>query len=337
MKALCIQAPGEVGLVEVPTPPRQPGEALLRVDRVGYCGSDLNTFRGGNPLVTYPRIPGHEIAATILELPDGGGEFSAGQAVLAIPYTNCGVCAACRIGRINCCRDNQTLGVQRDGGLCEFLGIPTEKLLAAPGLSARELALVEPLTIGFHAINRGGYAAGDDVAVFGCGAIGLGAIAGAARKGARVIAIDVDDAKLELARQAGAAETIHSLRESLHERLRELTNGDGPRGAVEAVGLPQTFRAAVEEVCHAGTVVYIGYAREAVSYETKLFVQKELDIRGSRNATRREFLEVIEHLQSGRFPVRETVSREVTLDDAPAAMRDWAANPAKVTKIQVVL
>ncbi len=338
MKALVINAPGQTAVVERPQPSPAPNEVLLRVRLVGYCGSDLNTFRGLNPLVQYPRVPGHELGAVIEAAGrDVPAEWRAGLEVTLSPYTNCGQCAACRQGRFNCCRHNATLGVQRDGALTEYLVVPWQKLYRSPRLTLRELALVEPLTVGFHAVDRGRVTSADTVVVLGCGAIGLGAVAGAAFRQARVIAVDVDDAKLALARRCGAAETIHSQTSSLPDRLQELTGGDGPGVVVEAVGLPATFRAAVEEVCFAGRVVYIGYAKQPVEYETKWFVMKELDILGARNAAPADFQNVIRMLEMGRFPVDGVISRTTTLAEAGTALKVWSDRPSSFTKIQISL
>jgi 2-desacetyl-2-hydroxyethyl bacteriochlorophyllide A dehydrogenase len=337
MKAFVINEPGKTSLVERHQPRPAAGEVLLKVACVGFCGSDLNTFRGLNPLVGYPRIPGHEVSGVIVDAaPDALKEFQLGQEVLVMPYTACGKCTSCRCGRTNCCQFNQTLGVQRDGALAEYIAVPTEKLLAAPKLSLAELALVEPLTIGFHAVDRGRVTSNDTVAVLGCGAIGLGAIAGAAARGARVIAVDIDDAKLELGRLCGASEVVHSGRENLHEALAQLTNGDGPNVVIEAIGLPQTFQAAVSEVCFAGRVVYIGYAKAPVEYETKYFVMKELDILGSRNATAQDFRDVIQLLESGQFPVQNVISHTTDLAGAGELLRQWSERPSEFTKIHVV-
>ena len=337
MKALVISEAGQTSYTERPQPQPAPGEVLLQIKRLGYCGTDLNTFRGFNPLVTYPRIPGHEIAAVIAEVTPGVPEqFRVGMETTVLPYTTCGQCSSCRALRVNACRSNQTLGVQRDGAFTEYLAVPWQKLVRSEKLTLAEHALVEPLSVGFHAVERGRVTSADTVLVFGCGMIGMGAISGAALlRDARVIAVDVDDAKLALARKAGAAETINSKSENLHEKLQALTNGDGPNVVIEAVGLPATFRAAVDEVCFAGRVVYIGYAKEAVSYETKFFVMKELDIMGSRNATMQNFADVIKVLESGRYPVAETITRCVPFSEAGAALAAWAANPSQVTKIHV--
>lgn len=337
MKAIAIESPRTMGNTELPMPSPGPAEVLLRVAVIGYCGTDLNIYRGLTPLTSYPRVPGHEIGAVIEKCGDEvPAEWQPGMAVTCSPYTNCGKCSSCRKGRFNACEFNQTSGVQREGALTEFIVVPWQKLFFAPGLGVSEYAMVEPLAVGFHAVDRGRVQSGDTVLVLGAGMIGLGAIAGAGlARGARVISADLDDAKLALARKAGASETINSKTENLHERLMELTGGSGPDVVIEAVGLAETFVAAVTEVCYAGRVVYIGYAKNPVSYETKYFLLKELDIMGSRNATPQDFQEVIKLLQSGRYPIAETITRSVSFDEAAAAMADWDANPARITKIQV--
>jgi len=336
VKAFVINEPGQTDTIEMKKPTPGPGEVLLRIRTVGFCGTDLSTFRGLNPLVSYPRVPGHELGATIESLgEDVPSDFTVGQQVLVIPYNNCGECTACRQGRVNSCRNNQTLGVQRDGAMAEYYVAPHAKLLSSDKLGLRELALVEPLTVGFHAAARGRVTKDDTVAVFGCGAIGLGVIAGAAERGARVIAIDLDDAKLELAKKCGAAIGLNSGNEPLHDRLQEITAGHGPDVIVEAVGLPQTFRAAIEEVCFAGRVVYIGYAKAPVEYETKYFVMKELDILGSRNALPEDFQNVITMLEGGKFPVEDVVTTTVPLAEAGVLLQKWSDNPGDFTKIHI--
>jgi len=336
MRALSISSPGTTALIDIPKPSPSAGEVLLQVRTVGFCGSDLSTFLGRNPLVNSPRIPGHEIGAVIEQLGSGvPHHFTVGQEVTAIPYSNCGSCSSCRRGRAYACRHNQTLGVQRDGAMTEYICVPWEKLITVPGLSHRQLALVEPLTVGFHAASRGRTTTGDLVAVFGCGAIGLGAIAGAANSGATVVAIDIDDGKLELAKALGASHGINSLRRPLHEALTELSQGHGPDVCIEAVGNPVTYRAAVEEVGFTGRVVCIGYAKDEVSFATKLFVQKELDILGSRNAAPEDFRRVANYLSKGGFPYDRVVTREVSLEEAGKALAEWAEKPGAVTKILV--
>ena len=337
MKAFTIKEPGNTSIIECAQPSPERGEILLKVNRVGFCGSDLNTFRGVNPMVSYPRIPGHEVAATIVELGESvDADFGLGDKVLVMPYTACDNCSACRVKRPNCCRYNQTLGVQRDGAMAEYIVATPDKLIKAPQLSLAELALVEPLTIGFHAVDRGRVTQADTVVVLGCGAVGLGAIAAAAVRGAQVIAVDIDKAKLDLATKCGASDVIDSNQESMHEVLATMTANDGPTVVIEAIGLRETFQAAITMACFAGRVVYIGYAKAPVEYETKYFVMKELDILGSRNATRQDFQHVIELLESKRFPSSTVISHTTDLAEAGDLLRQWDERPGNFTKIQVV-
>jgi threonine dehydrogenase-like Zn-dependent dehydrogenase len=336
MRAFVIDRPGETSLVDISEPAIGERDVLLRVRTVGFCGTDLSTFRGANPLVSYPRIPGHELGCTIEALGAAvPAEFQVGQNVLVHPYQNCGECSACRQNRPNACRDNQTMGVQREGGMTELIAVPFEKLYTSNTLSLREMALVEPLTIGYHAVMRGRVAAGETVGVFGCGAIGIGVIAAAAGQGATVIAIDVADEKLALAKKVGATHTVNSASCELHGALQELTNRQGPSVMIEAVGLPATFRAAVEECAFAGRVVYIGYSKKLVEYDTRHFVQRELDVLGSRNALADDFRAVIAYLESGLLPVDDVITRTVSLDEAGAALAEWGANPGAICKIHV--
>jgi threonine dehydrogenase-like Zn-dependent dehydrogenase len=340
MKALVMRQPGSAAIESVPDPVPSGDEVLLKVRRIGLCGSDLNSYRGKNPMVSFPRIPGHEVAATVVEIPsqlrDAYPNLATGDNVTLSPYTQCGKCPSCLRNRPNACQFNETLGVQRDGALAEYLAVPVNKLYSAQ-LNLEELCLVEPLTVGFHAVARGRVRADDTVAIIGCGGVGLGAVAASGFRNARTIGIDVDDAKLALAVKAGATQTINTSREDLHARLLELTDGRGPDVIIEAIGLPQTFRAAVEEASFTGRVVYIGYAKEPVAYETRLFVQKELDILGSRNALPEDFCEVIAMLEAGRFPVQEAISQVVSLDEAPEMFKAWSANPAAFSKIMISL
>jgi 2-desacetyl-2-hydroxyethyl bacteriochlorophyllide A dehydrogenase len=333
VKALVLKEPGVTAVESVAD--LVPGEqdVVLKVRMVGLCGSDLNSFRGKNPMVSFPRVLGHEVAGTVVSAP---GDLKPGTDVTLSPYTNCGKCASCLRGRPNACEFNQTLGVQRDGAMTEYLSVPAQRIFTG-NLSIKELCLVEPLTVGFHAVARGRVTPQDTVAIIGCGGVGLGAVAGSGIRGARTIGIDVDEDKLRIARAAGATDTINTATEPLHERLLELTGGRGPDVIIEAIGLPQTFRAAVEEVAFTGRVVYIGYAKEPVAYETRLFVQKELDIMGSRNALPEDFEAVIRMLEAKRFPVDEAVSSIIPLDQVPDALNEWSREPARVKKILVDL
>lgn len=314
-----------------------PGQILVKIEYVGFCGSDLNTYLGRNPMVKLPVVPGHEVGAVVEEIGEGvpEGLFAKGMSVTLNPYTNCGKCASCRNGRVNACEHNETLGVQRNGVMCEYAVMPWQKVIPAPSMSSRDCALIEPMSVGFHAVSRGQVVDNERVMVIGCGMIGMGAIVRASLRGATVIAVDLDDEKLELARKVGATYVINSKTENVHERMLQLTDGLGADVVIEAVGSPATYVMAVDEVGFTGRVVCIGYAKSPVEFQTKLFVQKELDIRGSRNALPADFRAVINYLQTGVCPIDKLISRIAEPEETAAAMADWAAAPGKVFRILV--
>lgn len=337
MKAIQITAPGKVELVSLPAPELTPDQVLVKIGYVGFCGSDLNTYLGRNLMAISPVIPGHEIggivAAVGAAVPEG--LFSEGMSVTVNPYTSCGKCSSCRKGRPNACEHNETFGVQRHGAMCDYIAVPWQKVIPAQGISPRDCALIEPMSVGFHAVDRGAVTDIDTVMVIGCGMIGLGAVVRASLRGATVVAVDLDDDKLRLARRLGASHTINSRTENVHERLAEITGGCGPDVVVEAVGSPATYVMAVDEVAFAGRVVCIGYSKADVSFHTRLFVQKELDIRGSRNAMPADFSAVIRYLRRGGCPVDDLISRIVVPSEGGEALREWSENPGKVFRILV--
>ena len=246
MKAMHITQPGQAQLTDLPEPVAGAGEVVIALAYVGYCGSDLTSYRGLNPLVSYPRVPGHEISGTIAALGEGVTGLSVGQAATVLPYFNCGSWRACRSGRPNACPSNQTMGVQREGALTGLVVVPASKVIAVDGMALRDLALVEPSAVGFHAVRRAELVAGETVVVLGCGMIGLGVLIGALRVGARVIAVDLSDAKLAVARQLGAHEVINA-QGDVKAAIAALT-GEGPDVVVEAVGAEATFLQAIDLV-----------------------------------------------------------------------------------------
>ena len=310
MKALQITEPSVMKVVDIEKPQCGADEVLLKIHYVGFCGSDLNTYRGLNPMVKMPVIPGHEIGAEIA----GTGanvptHLSVGMAVTVNPYTNCGHCPSCKNRRYNACQHNETLGVQRDGAMCEYIAVPWQKVIPINSISVEHAALIEPMSVGFHAVSRAQVVDTDTVMVIGCGMVGV--------------------------RRLGAEYTINSAKENVHERLQEITNGNGPDVVIEAVGAPVTYQMAVNEVAFTGRVVCIGYAKQDVQFTTKLFVQKELDIRGSRNAQPEDFEGVIRYLEKNNPPYDILISNEVDPEHAEEAMRQWMEAPAKVFRILV--
>ena len=336
MKAIQISEPSVMKVIDIAEPQMGDDEVLLRMKYVGFCGSDLSTYRGGNPMVKMPVVPGHEVGAAIVSVgknvPEG---LKPGMTVTVNPYTNCGKCASCRNGRVNACQHNETLGVQRWGAMREYLVLPWEKVIPAGLLTPRTCALIEPMSVGFHAVSRAQVTDIDVVLVIGCGMVGMGAVVRSVQRGATVVAADIDDEKLALARQMGASYTINTLSEDVHARLLEMTSGFGPDVVIEAVGSSPTYQMAVDEVAFTGRVICIGYAKTEVSFQTKYFVQKELDIRGSRNAQPSDFRAVIHYLERGTCPVDQLISRVVKPEEAPEAMQQWDAAPGKVFRILI--
>ncbi len=333
MKTIQIVEKGRVRLIDTPKPTLKQGHILLKIGYVGFCGSDLNTFRGLNPLVNYPIVPGHEIGAIIEAVgEDVPKTLQPGMHATVNPYSSCGYCTACRNERPNACEFNQTFGVQRDGAASEYLLVPWEKVIADPDISVCNFALVEPMSVGFHAVSRAEVTDMDTVMVIGCGMIGVSAIVRASIRGAKVIAVDIDDKKLNLAKQIGANYTINSSQEEIHERLQAITNGCGADVVIEAVGRPETYLTAISESAFTGRIIYIGYAKEKIAFDTQYFVKKELDIRGSRNAMPCDFKAVMEYMKCETFPVEEFISAIYTPEKAQTALEQWSAAPGDILR-----
>ncbi len=336
MKALQISSLKTIETISLPKPSPSEGEILLKLEYVGFCGSDLNTWLGRNALAKSPVIPGHEIGAVIEEVGPGcPDKFVAGQTVTVNPYTNCGICPSCRNLRPNACQHNETLGVQRDGAMREYICLPWQKIIPVGDVNVRDAALIEPMSVGFHAVARGQVSDTDIVLVFGCGMVGLGAIIRSVQRGAKVIAVDLSAEKLALAREAGATFTINSGEENLLEKVIEYTDGYGADVVIEAVGSPVTYTTAIDVVCFTGRVVCIGYSKNDVSFTTRFFVQKELDIRGSRNAMPEDFRAVVRYMQHPAICLDRFVSGVIAPEDAQQALQHWSEAPAQVFRILV--
>lgn len=338
MKAIVIPEAGKVEFTSVDEPVCGTDQVILQVDFAGLCGSDMNTYQGLNPLVSYPRIPGHEIGGTIVSTgADVPAAFAPGLRAIVIPYMNCGTCAACRRKRFNACQFNQTLGVQRDGGLCERIAITHDKLILNETLPTAHLALVEPLTVGFHAAGRATIAADDTVVVIGAGMIGIGAVLAAKERGATVIVVEVSDDKRESVVALGAKHVINPMVDDVSATLEKVTGRPAADVVIEAVGRPSTYRQAIDLVDYAGRVVFIGYAKEDVPLDTKYFNLKELDMFGSRNATRADFDDVIKYLENNLDAAGTLISHTVAWAEADQALSLWSDVRDKTFKVMIDL
>lgn len=332
MKTVYISEPGKIEIREIERPVPLEGEALLKIKYCGICGSDVATFTGNQPFASYPRIPGHEFSAEIVEIGENNLGLTAGMIVTANPYFNCGKCYSCRKGKVNCCENNQTMGVQRDGSFAEYITMPIERIIDGRGLPANILALIEPFSIGYHAINRGCVGKSDKVLVIGAGPIGIFAMLSAKLCGAEVYIADLLDKRLELAMKMGADGVINTSKENLAEKVCELTGGDGMDVCVEAAGLPQTFLNCIENVCFTGRVILIGNGKRETTFNHSILLKKELNVYGARNSLN-DFKPLIEKALKGDVSIDSLISDVYELDrvtDAFEALKNNNGSMAKV-------
>lgn len=318
----CLEATGpyQMRVVDREMPTPKAGEALLKVLYGGICGSDLGLYRGSmNDYATYPRTPGHEIAAEIIQIEKNNRQLNAGMLVTMNPYFNCGECYSCHRGYVNCCTINQTMGLAREGGFAEYITMPVDRLYDGKGLGARSLALVEPFSISYHAVKRGRVQAGDKVLIVGAGTIGMGALLIAKQLGAEVYISNVSEKKLEFAQQLGADGVIfNDDNNTFSEKAGALTDGNGFDVTIEAAGQPSTMLNCIEAAAHRGRVVEVGITSKPTELIFNVIEKKELEIYGSRNAVKEDFTELIDMARSGKINLESLVTGECTLEEAPA-------------------
>lgn len=333
MKVVLVDRPGEIQILERPIPRPNKGEALLKVKYCGICGSDVAVYRGNQPFATYPRVPGHEFSAEIISIQDNELGLKEGMLVTANPYFNCGACYPCKRGRVNCCIDNETMGVQRDGSFAQYIIMPIHRIFPSKGLNAKTLALIEPFGIGFHAVNRADIKEGEKVLVLGAGAIGIFAMLSALLKGAQVYIADLLQSRLEIARELGASDILNLTEINLDEKINEITKGNGMDTVIEAVGLPQSFLNAVNVVSFSGKVVLIGNGTKEVSFNQSILVKKELNIYGSRNSLSAEFKHLINLVNEKRLNIDRIVTDVYPLEKSAQAFFDLTNSPENHLKV----
>src|SRR5699024_729667 len=334
MRSIHVTAPGTVQLIEAPAPRPAPGEALLRVRYAGICGSDVQTFRGTQPFASYPRVPGHEFSAEIVEINGDSARFAVGDVVTGVPYFEDGTCYSCRRGLINACVHNETMGVHRDGAFQELITMPLDRLHSAQGVDPRDLALVEPFSIGYHAVLRGEVGTGDRVLVIGAGAIGLLTMLSAISRGAEVWIADVVASRLELAARIGAGGRVALTGGTISRVVDDATDGDGFDVVCEATGLPVSFTNAIEAAAHGARLVLIGNGTREVTFNQSLLIKKELDVLGSRNSAG-VFDTLIDLLERKLVDVSPLRTAVIPADAAPQALEDAAAGSTSDIKVLI--
>lgn len=334
MKALYIAEPMKIELIETEKPIPKPNEALIKIAYGGICGADVLSYLGKQPFTTYPRIPGHEFSGTIADIGANSRGLREGMAVTANPYFNCGHCYPCEKGKVNCCESNQTMGVQRDGAFAEYIVMPMERIYDGKGLSCEQLALIEPFSISFHAINRGDVQRGDKVLVVGAGPIGIFAAIAAKMRGAEVYITDLLDQRLALAKEMGADGTVNCGSGNLHDYGMQVTHNHGFDVCVEACGISSTFLACIDEACFGGKVVLIGNGKSDTTFNHSILLKKELSVYGSRNSVN-DFEPLIELVASGKVDVMKMVSAVYPLPKAADAFKALVDNKGDLAKVLI--
>ncbi len=335
MKTVLIEKPFEIAVTDTEMPVPGEGEALLKVLYCGVCGADVSSYTGNQPFTTYPRIPGHEFSAQIVSVPDNDKGLKPGDIVTANPYFNCGSCYSCQRGYVNCCTDNQTMGVQRDGSFREYIVMPVERIYAGKGLSAKELALVEPFTISYHALHRAPVKKGDKVLIVGAGPIGLFALIAAKAQGAEVYVADLLDGRLKKAMHFGADGVINSGKTNIVEEAMKITNGNGFDVCVEACGLSVTFLSCIDCAAFAANIILIGNGKKETTFLHSILLKKELNVFGSRNSYARDFEAVIDLIAGGEVNVLGMVSAVYPADKVGDAFKALVENDGSLSKVLI--
>ncbi len=335
MKAIEITNPYEIKMMNKDKPEVKDGEALLKVLYCGICGADVASFTGNQPFTTYPRIPGHEFSAQIVEIPENDKGLKVGDVVTCNPYFNCGECYSCRRGIVNACTDNQTMGVQRDGSFQEYITMPVDRIIDGKGLSAQELALIEPFSISNHALSRAEVKQGDNLLIMGAGPIGLFALLKAKAMGANVAIADMLSSRLELAKEYGADKVINVKEQNLEKECHSFTAGNGFDVCVEACGAPETFLNCIDNAAHGANIILIGNGKRETTFVHSVILKKELNIFGSRNAFTKDFEELIALVKAGKMNPAKMISGIYDAQNAKAAFDALVNNDGTLAKLLI--
>jgi 2-desacetyl-2-hydroxyethyl bacteriochlorophyllide A dehydrogenase len=337
MDILVCTTPGTLDYQKAEKPALEKDHTILKIKRIGICGTDLHAFEGTQPFFNYPRILGHELSGEIVEK-DGAPDFSIGEAVTFIPYFNCAKCVACRNEKPNCCTTLKVSGVHIDGGMSEYLSVPSYSLVHGDGLTYDELALVEPLAIGAHGVRRAEIRQNEMVLVVGAGPIGLGTMEFARIAGGKVIALDINDSRLAFCREKiGVKFTINALNDNVIEKLTEITNGDMPTTIIDATGNLRAINTAFSYLAHGGKYVLVGLQKGEISVSHPEFHKREATLMSSRNATRADFEHVIRSMKNGMVDPKTYITHRVAFPQVKEEFESWLDPANGVIKAMVSL
>jgi 2-desacetyl-2-hydroxyethyl bacteriochlorophyllide A dehydrogenase len=335
MKTLVCTQPGQYKYMEAEKPELVKGNSIIKIRRIGICGTDLHAYEGTQPFFEYPRILGHELSGELIEIDDAPG-FETGEAVTFIPYFNCGRCIACEMGKPNCCTHIRVCGVHCDGGMAEYLSVPSNSLIKGEGLSFDELALVEPLAIGAHGVRRAGIKEGEHVLVIGAGPIGLGTIEFARIAGAKVTVLDVNERRLEFCREKlNVRNTLSVLSSDITQELLRITNGDMPTVVIDATGNLQAIDNGFQYMAHGGRYVLIGLQKGPITFSHPEFHKREGTLMSSRNATRTDFEHVIHSMKKKEVNPATYITHRVLFKDVKDEFESWLKPENGVIKAMV--
>lgn len=336
MKYIICDEPNNFSLKERDSPVLTPGHALLKVKRVGICGTDLHAYKGNQAFFSYPRILGHELAVEVLDIATNSKGIKAGDKTVVIPYINCERCVACYAGKSNCCENLSVFGVHTDGGMQQIISFPTGLLLPANDLSFEEIAITEPLAIGAHALRRSGAKKGDTIIVMGCGPIGIGIIQLAKYIGAKVIVIDINDYRLAIAKEMFEADLTVNAQQSPLEKIKAFTNGELGNIVFDATGSKQAIESAVVYMRHGGTFVLVGLYKGELSFHHPRLHAKETTLLCSRNATMEDFEFVMKVLREKKFNTSAYITKRVEYDAILTGFNTWASPVSREIKVVTV-
>ncbi|SFL38582.1 hypothetical protein SAMN03159341_105390 [Paenibacillus sp. 1_12] len=321
MKSIVCVQPNEFKMIELEPPVMGQGEALVQIRRIGICGTDLHAYRGNQPFFEYPRILGHELSGTILQ--SASSDFQMGDQVAIIPYLECGSCIACRNGKTNCCTQMKVLGVHTDGGMREIISVPISHLIKTEGISLDQAALLEPLSIGAHAVRRSGLQQGELALVIGAGPIGLGVMVLAKQRGAKVIAMDINEDRLRFCKEWAQVDYTVNVLDHPLKALAEISNGDLPTVVFDATGNARSMMDSFNYVSHGGRLVYVGLVKADLTFNDPDFHKKELTLMSSRNATREDFDTVIQAVHNGAIDIDRYITHRVSFDLMINEYENW--------------
>jgi len=333
MKQLICQSPGQFEYRDVPEPVIAAGHSILRVKKIGVCGTDIHAYDGDQPFFSYPRVLGHELACEFVEGDKAIG-FKTGDLVTLIPYLNCGTCIACRRGMTNCCATLQVMGVHIDGGMQEYISVPSYTLVHGEGLSGDHLAMIEPLAIGAHGIARADIKPGEFVLITGAGPIGLGAMAFAKIVGGHVIAIDTNENRLAFCRdQLHVPYTLNPNANNIHDSLMEITGGDMPSVVIDATGKLDAINHAFQYLSHTGKYILIGLQKNDIQFSQPEFHKREATLMSSRNAIRKDLEYVMDRMQDGHIDPLPFITSRLSFEEAASGWKEVSSRPDNIKTI----